>query len=82
MSRRDREMSQQRYHLYVDRMTCTNCAGIISKALTGLAGIISLKAVPEERLIDVLLDTDRTSLDEIRQCIEKQGYEVRRIETA
>lgn len=75
-------MPQHRYHLYVDRMTCANCAGVISKALTGLAGIVSVKANPQKRLVDVLLDTERTSLDEVRQCIEKEGYEVRRVESA
>lgn len=75
-------MPQHRYHLYVDRMTCANCAGIIAKALTGLAGLVSVKAIPEKRLVDVLLDTERTTLEEVRQCIEKEGYEVRRVESA
>ncbi len=75
-------MAQQRYHLYVDRMTCANCAGVISKALTGVSGVVSVKALPEKRLVDLVLDLDRGELDEIKSCIENQGFEVRRIETA
>jgi copper chaperone CopZ len=75
-------MAQQRYVIHVDRMTCANCAGVISKALSGLAGVVTLKALPEKRIVELTLDPDRTELEEIRECIEKQGYEVRRIETA
>ncbi|MGB9691256.1 MAG: heavy-metal-associated domain-containing protein [Candidatus Sumerlaeaceae bacterium] len=75
-------MAQQRYFVYVDRMTCANCAGIISKAITGAAGVISVKAMPDKRLVDLVLDLDRANLDEIKSCIESQGFEVRRIETA
>ncbi len=75
-------MTQQRYHIYVDRMTCANCAGIISKALTGLAGVVSVKAYPDKRMVDIVLDPERSELDDVRSAIESQGFDVRKIETA
>lgn len=73
-------MPQQRFLVYVDRLTCMHCAGVISKALTGLAGVVSVKPIVEKRLVDLTLDTDRTELDEVRSAIEAQGFEVRRID--
>jgi len=75
-------MAEQEYRIHVDGMMCTHCAGIVSKALTGLAGVLSVKANADRQLVELRVDPQRVQLDEIKAAIEDQGYEVRAIETA
>jgi len=75
-------MSQQRFILYVDRMSCANCAGTIAKEISTMSGVVTFKTLPEKRQIDVVLDTARTDPSEVKAAVEKLGFEVRKIETA
>ncbi|GIP39014.1 copper chaperone CopZ [Paenibacillus sp. J31TS4] len=60
--------------LQVEGMSCQHCVNGIEGALKelGAAGRVDLAG----RKVEVAYDSDRISLEQIREAIEEQGYEV------
>lgn len=64
--------------LHIDNMTCTHCESTIENALTGVAGIESVKASYSTGKVIVTHDPDEITLERIEELIEEQDYHVKK----
>ncbi len=64
--------------LYINNMTCVNCENTIEHALTGIAGIQSVKASYSLGTVTVTYDSNKIELDKIEKIIEEHDYQVQR----
>jgi Cu+-exporting ATPase len=55
---------------------CSGCESTVEFALRKLPGVTSINADHKEQLIEVELNTDETSIDQIEDSLEWIGYEV------
>lgn len=60
----------------VNGMKCQNCAGHVEKAIQSLAGVNQVSVDLARKTVTVKYDASRTSLKNIVDAIEDQGYEV------
>ncbi len=68
--------------LYVDNMTCVNCENIIERAISGRAGVKSVKASYSAGTVLISYDADVIELEKIEKAIEEHDYHVKRQKTA
>ncbi len=61
--------------LQVKGMHCGSCEMLITDALTDM-GVSDVKASHKEGSVKVAFNTGKVNLDEIKNAIEKEGYEV------
>ncbi|MCD4806826.1 MAG: copper ion binding protein [Methanococcoides sp.] len=57
-------------------MTCMHCHERVTKAISSLKGVESVDVSLEENNATVSFDTEKVTLDEIRQAVTGAGYEV------
>jgi sulfite exporter TauE/SafE/copper chaperone CopZ len=60
--------------LHVDGMTCVNCENKIEKQLAKTVGVMSVKASFTDAIVEVIYDSEKINLGDIRKIIEEQGY--------
>lgn len=63
--------------LKVAGMSCMNCVKAVETSLGDLQGVSTVKVNLEQADVTVEFDTAKTSLDEIKETIEDQGYDVK-----
>ncbi|MFY4776653.1 copper chaperone CopZ [Metabacillus sp. RGM 3146] len=62
--------------LKVNGMSCAHCVKAVEGSVGKLAGVASVKVHLEAGKVDVKYDADQVSLNEIKEAIDDQGYEV------
>lgn len=62
--------------LNVAGMSCGHCVNAIEGSVGKLSGVQSVKVHLESGKVDVAYDADKVSLDEIKETIDDQGYDV------
>ncbi|MFC4411513.1 copper chaperone CopZ [Chungangia koreensis] len=62
--------------LNVAGMSCGHCVNAVEGSVGKLSGVQSVKVHLESGKVDVAYDADQVSLDEIKETIDDQGYDV------
>ncbi len=62
--------------LKVEGMSCSHCEKAVKQAVSALDGVKSVAVSLKDKTVTVEHDPGKASLDQIRQEIEGQGYEV------
>jgi copper chaperone len=62
--------------LNVEGMSCSHCVNAVTKAVTALSGVSGVNVSLEEKTVTVDYDADHVSLDDIKEAIEEEGYDV------
>ena len=62
--------------LIVEGMSCSHCEKAVKQAVSALDGVKSVAVSLKDKTVTVEHDPGKASLDQIRQEIEGQGYEV------
>ena len=62
--------------LKVEGMSCAHCVNAVESSVGELQGVSSVKVDLENGKVDVNFDDSKTSLSEIQETIEEQGYDV------
>ncbi|HLS60424.1 MAG TPA: copper chaperone CopZ [Virgibacillus sp.] len=60
----------------VQGMSCGNCVKSIEESVGELTGVSSVKAKLESSEVTVGFDNDKTTLNQIIEVIEDQGYDI------
>lgn len=63
--------------LKVAGMSCMNCVKAVETSVGELQGVSTVKADLKQADVMVEFDAAQTSLDEIKETIEDQGYDVK-----
>ncbi len=72
-----RENQMQNVTLTVEGMSCGHCVNSIEGSVGALAGINEVKVILDEGLVEVSFDETQVSLDQIKETIDDQGYEIK-----
>lgn len=70
-------MAKEVRTLHVEGMSCGHCENAVKKAVGALNGVGSVAVDLEEKTVMVEFDTEKVSVDTIRDTIEDQGYDVK-----
>ena len=62
--------------LNVQGMSCGHCVNSVEGSVGQLTGVDSVKVTLDEAKVDVSFDESQVSLEQIKETIEDQGYEV------
>jgi copper chaperone len=60
--------------LKIEGMTCGGCVKSVTRVLTGVAGVASAEVSLEEARARVTFDPGRTSLQALKDVVERAGY--------
>lgn len=63
--------------LNVEGMTCNHCKMSVTKALTELEGVSKVEVHLQEGTVDVDYDETKVNVEELKEAIEDQGYDVK-----
>ncbi|MGM0771425.1 MAG: heavy-metal-associated domain-containing protein, partial [Halobacteriota archaeon] len=66
----------------VHGMTCMHCHERVTKAISSLEGVQSVKVSLEENNATVSFDPDKVTLNEILQAVENAGYETGKMDSS
>ena len=66
----------QRVTLQVQGMSCNHCVQAVEENVGNINGVQSVHVLLEEGKVDVTFDEAKTNVDEIKQTIVEQGYDV------
>ncbi|TQR27073.1 copper chaperone [Lysinibacillus sphaericus] len=67
----------QNVTLNVQGMSCGHCVNSVEKSVGVLTGVEQVKVNLAEGLVDVAFDETQVSLDQIKETIDDQGYDVK-----
>ena len=62
--------------LNVQGMSCGHCVSSVENSVGKLDGVNEVKVHLESGKVDVSFEEDKVSLDEIKETIDDQGYDV------
>lgn len=63
--------------LNVQGMSCGHCVNSVEKSVGALTGVEQVKVNLADGLVDVAFDETQVSLDQIKETIDDQGYDVK-----
>ncbi|MFK9120395.1 copper chaperone CopZ [Peribacillus frigoritolerans] len=63
--------------LNVSGMSCSHCVNAVEGNVGKLNGVESVKVHLESGKVDVSFDSEKVSLEKIKETIDDQGYEVK-----
>jgi len=69
-------MAIETVNLTVKGMSCSHCENAIKKAVGELNGVENVRVDLKSKKVFVEFDSDKVSLDTIKETIEDQGYDV------
>lgn len=69
-------MALEKKTLIVDGMSCEHCVHAVKTAVGGFGGVKNVEVDLKTKRVDVDFDSDFVTLDQIRNAIEDQGYDV------
>ncbi|MGE5406049.1 MAG: copper chaperone CopZ [Candidatus Saccharibacteria bacterium] len=70
-------MAKETISLNVEGMSCNHCEMTVKKAVGALNGVSAVNVDLKSKRVTVDMDTDKVSVDTIKDVIEDQGYEVK-----
>ncbi|ARD47528.1 copper chaperone CopZ [Sporosarcina sp. P33] len=62
--------------LKVQGMSCNHCVNSIETSVGNLTGVSSVKVDLGSNEVSVEFDSQKTTLDQIKETIEEQGYDI------
>lgn len=62
--------------LLVEGMSCGHCVATIKKAVGGLAGVLSVDVVLDDKEVNIEFDDSKIALGAISSKIKDSGFEV------
>ncbi len=62
--------------LNVEGMSCSHCVNAVTKAVTALEGVAGVNVDLAGKTVTVDYDENKASLEDIREAIEEEGYDV------
>lgn len=62
--------------LKVQGMSCNHCVNSIEESVGNLTGVSSVKVNLSSGEVSVEFDSQQTTLDQIKETIEEQGYDI------
>ncbi|MCM3711085.1 MULTISPECIES: copper chaperone CopZ [Sporosarcina] len=62
--------------LKVQGMSCNHCVNSIEESVGNLTGVSSVKVDLGNGEVSVEFDSGQTTLDQIKETIEEQGYDI------
>lgn len=62
--------------LKVEGMTCSCCVGKVEKSVNQLEGVSSIEIDVDNEEVQVDLNKDTVTLDQVKEKIEAEGYKV------
>lgn len=66
----------QTTNLEVQGMTCGHCKSSVEGALKGIEGVSAAEVNLETGKVEVTYDDSKVSLDNMKETVEDQGYDV------
>lgn len=66
----------QTVEIKVEGMSCSHCVNAITQAVKGLKGVLSVDVSLDDKKVTVAFHEAEIELDQIRNEIEDQGYDV------
>lgn len=63
-------------NIKIKGMHCSSCAMLIEDGLSEIAGVVEVKVSYEKGCADVSFDEKKTSTEDIKKAIKKEGYSV------
>ncbi|MDT0163570.1 copper chaperone CopZ [Bacillus sp. AG4(2022)] len=66
----------QNVTLNVQGMSCGHCVNTVEGSVGKLPGVSEVKVKLEEAKVDVSFNDSKVSLEQIKETIEEQGYDV------
>jgi copper chaperone len=63
--------------LQVQGMTCNHCKMAVTNALQELEGVNRVEVHLDKGTVDVDYDETKVSIDQLKEAIEEQGYDVK-----
>lgn len=63
--------------LNVEGMSCSHCVNAVTKAVGGLDGVSNVEVDLDAKTVTVEYDADKVNLDNIKEAIEDEGYDVK-----
>ncbi|ATP39910.1 MULTISPECIES: copper chaperone CopZ [Solibacillus] len=67
----------QNVTLNVEGMSCGHCVKSVEGSVGALAGVNEVKVNLAEGLVEVAFDEAQVSLDQIKETIDDQGYDIK-----
>ena len=62
--------------IIVKGMMCSHCENRVNKAVGALDGVFFVQANHDENIVNVTFDENKVSLQDIKNAIVAQGYEI------
>ena len=72
----DGKKENETMKITVNGMMCSHCESRVNKAVGELSGVTFVGADHDNNLVEVTFDENKVTLDEIKNAIRAQGYEV------
>ncbi len=72
----DGKKEKETMKITVNGMMCSHCESRVNKAVGELSGVTFVGADHDNNLVEVTFDENKVTLDEIKNAIRAQGYEV------
>lgn len=69
-------MSIEKDTLIVEGMSCGHCKNAVEKAVSALTGVALAEVNLAEKTLAVEFDTDKVTLDKIKEAVNEEGYTV------
>ncbi len=69
-------MSNVSKTLNVNGMSCSHCENAVKKAVGALSGVANVSVDLQEKKVTIEYDPEKVTVDQIKNAIEDQGYEV------
>lgn len=63
--------------LNVEGMSCSHCVNAVTKAVGGLECVLNVEVDLDAKTVTVEYDADKVNLDNIKEAIEDEGYDVK-----
>lgn len=63
--------------LQVEGMSCGHCVKAVETAVTALAGVKEVNVALADAKVDVAFDAAQVSVEQIKEAIDEQGYDVK-----
>ena len=63
--------------LNVEGMSCSHCENSVKRAVGALNGVLNVTVDLKGKKVSVEFDSEKVSLETIKDTIEDQGYDVR-----
>jgi len=69
-------MAKEVITLNVEGMSCSHCENSVKKAVGALDGVASVEVDLKDKKVTIEFDSEKVSIDKIKDAIEDQGYDV------